>query len=492
MLSQYSKELRWSYTASASIGVLQVVSTSAMARLLRPADFGVMALIMTLYSVMNYFAQFGVGRALVQKKTIAEEEVRGAFTVAVALGLACAGLMFIAAPAFTRFFHQAQATSALRLYSLSFILQGLAMTPVALLRRQLRIKRLAILDISAFVIGQFAFGIPAAYFGAGFWALIFSALAQSLVLAAGAYAAVRHSLRPLFRVSRYKDLLLFGGKASGLSVVEYLNGTADTFTLARMVSATSLGLYNRGFMLINLPLQYFSNGLQKVLLPALSREQHDLARMRVFVTDATRSFAAIVIPMGIGAALSARAMVFSVLGAKWGEAVPVFQWLCVAAVFNCLSHISGLQTEAMGKFRGKAAVQLTVLLAMVTGVYFGARYGIVTAAMAVAAVECFRCISLLMVATRLLECSPLRMLQAWVPGIGAAVVVGLTAALVDRFGMLLAPVVRLLVAITGCSLALIAYYRAFYPQTVLLPLSTIFGSRMERYVRRTLAAKASA
>ena len=489
MLVDYSRELRWSYIGSLTLGVLQLVSTSIMARLLTPEDFGIMAVVLVLSRAMGYFAQFGVARALIQKEHIDEEEIRGAWTIAFTCGLVSALAMFAGASWFARFFHQETATATIQLFSFNFLLQAAALTPAALLRRRLRIKRLAAIETFAFVIGQFVLGVPAACLGAGYWAIVLSMLGQSLVLAVGSFVAAPHSLRPSLNFARYRSLVSFGGKASGVSVIEYLSASADTFTLGKVASASSLGLYNRAFMLINLPLQYLSDGLKKVLFPALSREQNDAVRLRQLVEDAMRIFSAVVIPVGIGAALSARAIVLSVLGDQWNDAIPVLQWLCLAAVFNCLSHIPALLTEAVGKFAAKAYAQAAVLAAMVVGVCSGAKYGIAAAAMAVAAVECFRCLALLLVCTRMLRCSPLRMARAWMPGGGGGIAVGLIAALIDHsaaFSELRA--VRLALAIVCCSLVLVAYYRAFYPQSVLHPLSAFAGIGRESYAGRAAAA----
>jgi O-antigen/teichoic acid export membrane protein len=491
MLEQYSQELRWSYLGSVCICVLQVASTAVMARLLTPADFGIMALIVVLYRFMNYFAQFGVGRALVQKKTIEPDDVRGALTLAITFGVAFSILMLAGAPLFARYFRQAHATGAIQLYALNFLLQAFAITPMALLRRQFRMKRLAVIETVAFASGQFAFGFPAAYFGAGYWAIIFSTLAQSLVLAAAAYASVQHSLWPLFDLRRYQEILNFGGKISGMNIVFCLSASADTFALGRLVSATSLGLYNRSFTIINWPLQYFSDGLQKVMGSAMSREQHDLPRLRHLVANATRSFSAIVIPVGTAAAFSAHSIVFTILGGQWSETIPIFRWICLGAVLGCLTHIPHYQAEAMGRFSGMTVVEIGVLFGTVTGVYLGAKFGIVMVAMAIAIVQGFRCLGMLSVSTRLLKCSPLDVIREWIPGTGAGVLVGAAAFLVEQFGSALPPVARLAIATAACSCVLIGYYRFVHPQTVLLPLSVMFGSRIEQYVRRILGVQAS-
>ncbi|HEV2115392.1 MAG TPA: oligosaccharide flippase family protein, partial [Terriglobales bacterium] len=362
MLADYSRALRWSYLGSLTLGVLQIASTSIMARLLTPTDFGIMAVVLVLSRAMGYFAQFGVARALVQKHTVDDDDIRVAWTMALTCGLVSTLTMYAGASWFARFFQQETATSVIRLFAFNFLLQAIALTPAALLRRRLRIKRLAIIEAAAFVIGQFALGVPAACLGAGYWAIVLAMVGQSLVLALASFAAAPHSLRLSFDLSRYSSLLFFGGKASGVSVIEYLSASADTFILGKLVSSTSLGLYNRAYMLIFLPLQYLSNGLQKVLYPALAREQKDGVRLQELVLAATSIFSAVVIPLGTGAALSARSIVLSVLGSQWNDAVPVFQWLCLAAVFNCLSHIPALMTEAVGKFSAKACAQSAVLL----------------------------------------------------------------------------------------------------------------------------------
>lgn len=489
MLANYSKELRWSYLGSLALAVLQVASTSIMARLLTPADFGIMAVVLVLSRAMGYFAQFGVARALVQKDTLDTDEIRGAWTVAFTCGLVSTLAMFAGASWLARFFHQETAAAAIRLFSFNFLLQAITLTPTALLRRRLRIKRLAMIETLAFVVGQFALGVPAACLGAGYWAIVLSMLGQSLVLALACFVSAPHSLRPSLHFSRYSSLVSFGGKASGVSLVEFFSASADTFTLGKIASATSLGLYNRAFMLINLPLQYLWNGLQKVLFPALARQQNDALQLRQMIEDATRIFSAVVIPAGIGAALSAHSIVLSVLGDQWNDAIPVLQWLCLAAVFNCLSHIPALLTEAVGKFAAKAYAQAAVLVAMVAGVYAGAKYGIAAAAIAVAAVEGFRCLALLLVCTQMLHCSPVRIARAWLPGTGAGVPVGVTAGLIDR-SMLLpeVPAIRLALAIVSCALVLLAYYRVFYPRSVLRSLSALAGIRRESYVRRAAAA----
>jgi hypothetical protein len=119
---------------------------------------------------------------------------------------------------------------------------------------------------------------------------------------------------------------------------------------------------------------------------------------------------------------------------------------------------------------------------MLVAVYEASKYGIAAAGIAVAVVEAFRCILLLLISTRLLKCSPLRIVRTWAPGLGGAVAVGLTAALIDRATMLpTSPLIRLVLAIMSCTVVLFAYYRVFYAQAVLLPMSALVASGRREY-----------
>lgn len=108
LTSRTMSGLRWSYLSSGVNAVAQLAVTAILARLLYPAAFGVVAMAALILSFGQYFAQMGVGRALVQRPDIDRDDVRVAFTSSVLLGAAFSALFWLAAPLSIYLFHDAE------------------------------------------------------------------------------------------------------------------------------------------------------------------------------------------------------------------------------------------------------------------------------------------------------------------------------------------------------------------------------------------------
>lgn len=79
--------LKWTSISTLGSIVLQISYTSIMSRLLTPSDFGLVALATSVVNFGNYFASLGLGRALVQKETLAQEDIRAVFSISLMMGL---------------------------------------------------------------------------------------------------------------------------------------------------------------------------------------------------------------------------------------------------------------------------------------------------------------------------------------------------------------------------------------------------------------------
>src|SRR5580658_10598942 len=128
---------------------IQTVATVVLARLLTPADFGLVAMVSTLTGLGQAFADLGLSEATIQRKEISHDQVSALFWINVAIGL---GLMLITAalaPAFARFYRDPRLTNITLVVSLTFLVGGLRVQPDAILRRQMRFFALAIRDIAS-------------------------------------------------------------------------------------------------------------------------------------------------------------------------------------------------------------------------------------------------------------------------------------------------------------------------------------------------------
>jgi O-antigen/teichoic acid export membrane protein len=481
MASSHRSQLLWSYTSTLSSTFLQAVAAVTITRFVAPAEYGLIALAMLCCRFPNYLSQLGMSRAVVQKPDLSEGNVRAAFTLSMGLGLA--GCLAIAAlsPLLARFFHEPRLMPVLIVLSLNFILQGAMLVSGGLLRRALKMRQLAIADALSYLISTFAIGLPIAIRGYGAWAIVASTVTQTLFTAMLYYAASPHALLPTLRRSDYEHIVGFGGKATATSIVEGLGSSMDTIVLGKFSTAFNVGLYNRSFMLIGLPIQNLSNGLTQVLFSRFSRaSEQGSADAFDLLARSQRVFLAIIFPLCAGAAGAASCIVLTLYGSKWTSAIPVFAILCAAAAADASFHLPAIQMEALGRFRHKMIVQLLYMICIGGGVFLSIAHGLVIVGVTLTGLQLCRSLGLQYYTGKYLNRGFTAMMSNWVPGLTAAIPVGVSIAYVARllranYGM--PPVLQLFVCIlTGLAVSS-TVYATLFRRSVFVPLIMLIRIR---------------
>lgn len=350
--------LGWSYLAASFNSIVQIGYVMVMARLLTTREHGLMAIANLAVNFGFYFARMGVAQALIQRPKVTVNEIRASHTAGLITGGGCALALWFSAPSVAAVFNEPDASPLLRVMSISLLFSGLVMTSQALLRREMRFRELSFIQIGQ-ALASAAVGLLSAWAGAGVWSLVYSALTLTIVQFMLHYSCVRHSLRPLIRFQEFKELYSFGARVSLVHLGEFVGKNLDTFAVGRMASTAALGIYNRAFYLVNIPIsQYLSGALSKVLYPGFSRVQSDPQRIRGAYLSVVRLGAVILFPVAAGMAVAGREIVLVLLGEQWLDAIVLVPLFSIAAALNIMSQLSRLLAEARAKLNGLVTLQL--------------------------------------------------------------------------------------------------------------------------------------
>lgn len=334
---------------------MQIGYVAIMARLLEPAVFGLVAMAQVVLRFGSYFAQMGMGQALIQKEELTKENIRVAFTSSVVLGSIIFINIYFLAPLSIYIFKDIKVVPIVRIMAISFILTGLSTTALSLLRRSFRFKELAIVDISSYII-YMSVGITSAILGFGVWSLVFAALSQAFIMAIISYLIVRHSLKLLFEWKHYKALFSFGSKVSIISFLEFIQANIDTVFIGKFFTVSALGFYNRGYQLINLPLQYLTSSSSRVIYPAFSKIQNNKVKLRQNYLKVIMLLAQVLFPLVAVATVGTNIIVLTVLGPKWQASIPILRILAIPSALILIAHIAALLFEAIAELKIKIKI----------------------------------------------------------------------------------------------------------------------------------------
>lgn len=369
--------MQWTLGAAVIGAVIQVGYSAVMARLLEPEDFGLLAMGLVALRFGSHFGSLGVGSALVQKLHLTERTVRAGFTASTLLSFIVFAIFWIASPLIGSLFGSDAVVPIVRVLAVSIVLTNISITAQSLLRRELKFRILSVIEVLSYLIGYCVTGVAMALAGYGVWSLVGANLAQGLVSTLALNFARRHNYRPNLDWQEIKQLYTFGGKVSAVSFLEFLSFNLDALVIGRILGANALGLYNRGQMLVNLPLQKFSTSLSKVLFPAFSRVQHEAEKLRQSYLVLVGVAGSILMATGFGMAAAAPEIVFTLLGPGWEGAIPVVRVLAIAAPLDLLTHFVGVMLEAQAKLNVKLIVRSVHLIGLALLFIVFARWEIV-------------------------------------------------------------------------------------------------------------------
>lgn len=318
--------------------VIQLASVVILARILSPTDYGLLAMVAAVMGIADLFRDFGLSSAAIQAKTLTNHQRDNLFWINTALGLVLAVLIFFGAPLLAAIYKQPALIPITQALSLTFLLNGISTQYRAGLNRHLKFARLALADIIAAAVAL-AVAVTAGVWGAGYWALVIQQLVTGLVMLVLVMTASAWLPGRPRKGVQMNGMLRFGWDLVATQMVSYVGRNTDSFVIGIRYGADPLGLYNRAFQLLMMPLTQVRSAATVVALPVLARLQDDNERFIRFVLRGQLALGySLVAGMGMvaGASLSVTSLF---LGSQWLDLAPVMELLAVAGALQTLAFV---------------------------------------------------------------------------------------------------------------------------------------------------------
>jgi PST family polysaccharide transporter len=373
----------WTFSGTGVQVAVQLVAIMALARLLTPTEFGLMAAATVIIGCSQIVSQVGVGPAIIQRRELDPVHIRVGVTLSAALGLLLGLIVWFGSPVIAEFYRMPELEPVLRAITVLFPLDGLNTVAKAILTRELRFRLYIALDVTAYVLGYALVGVVLAWLGFGVWALVWANIAQLGVRTLIMYVATRHSLRPSLDFRAGRELLSFGFGHSMAQIGTLLSQQGDNFVVGRWLGPTALGVYGRAYNLMVMPASAFGRIINRVLFPVMSQVQDERQRLANAYERALATVAFIALPLSGFLWVVAPEFINLVLGPGWGEVVVPFRLFSISLLFRMSSKISDACTKAAGAVYTRAVLQYAYAAMVVVGAIIGQRWGVGGVAVAV-------------------------------------------------------------------------------------------------------------
>jgi len=366
--------LAWRALANWTSQIVTWAAFLVVARLLSPADFGIVSMAAILYSYLKYVGEFGIPTVVVTLRDLTEDQLAQLNGIAVLLGLLALGASCALAYPVAIFFKTPRLVAVVVVTCLALVALGLRAVPEGLLSKDLRFRWLSLVDGGCDVLAA-AITLLMAFRGFAYWSLVVG----NLVAAAARSALIVNARPHRFALPRLRSIrkeLIFGWHVL-VSILSWNSYTSlDNVTAGRVLGPSALGFYGMAWNLANVPLEKVTSLVTTIIPSYLSTVQTEPAALRRYVRGLTELMALATFPATVGLALVGCELIPIALGYKWKPMVPALEILCAYAAVRSLVALLDKVLTAVGKTRFVMWDQLWALVLMPSAFYLGSRWGI--------------------------------------------------------------------------------------------------------------------
>lgn len=355
--------------------ILQIVSTVILARLLSPADFGLIGMVSVVVNFAAMFKDAGLSMATVQKDNINHGQISTLFWINVTISLFLGLSIFVCSPLVAWFYGKLELTAVAAVLSFSFVLSGLGLQHTALLRRHMYFGSLAIVQITTQVI-SLAVTILLAIYGYRYWALVGGSITTAFFNTILSFYFCPWIPGRIRKRAGVRDMLQFGGHLTGFDLINYFTRNADNILIGKFIGVDALGLYAKAYQIIYMPLTKIRNPINSVAIPVLSSLKDDPECLRRYYGKIVFVLALFSMPLMAFCAMFSKEVILLIFGKQWLGMTQVFRLLAIAGFIQPVTGTRGALLIAYGQSKVYLTLGIITAVVSVVGFCVGIFWGI--------------------------------------------------------------------------------------------------------------------
>ena len=386
-----------------------------LARLLVPADFGLVTSAYVAIGALQLFQELGFSSALIYRRNDVEEAANTTFIVVLVSSVILYVVAWLSAPLVAALFRNEALVQVLRVLSITIVISAISQVPMSLLAKGMGFKNQVIPEMIAVIVGS-VLSVVLAVTGWGVWAIVYGQVVTSLLTSALVWFFC--PWRPSFAFTRRvaRELWDYGKHMVGFQIMVFMITNIDNAFVGRFMNSAILGIYGLAYTLSNLPATHLSRIVGQVMFPAFTKVQEDVSKLNIVFFKSVKFVALVAFPVSVITLVFAKDFIVVAYGSKWYLAVLPLQLLTVYGLARSIAVNMGNVFKAGGKPNWLlyiATLRLAVMAALLyPAIRYQGIYGVAGLSAIVAVVDF--CLSLFLT-NRILHASWKRYVQIFLP-----------------------------------------------------------------------------
>ena len=349
--------LFWAAMNNGSMQILNAIIGIFLARLLSPADYGLVGMVAIFTAIGNLIIESGFGAALIQRQDADDRHYSSVFWFNLAMSTVIYALLMACSPLIADYFSEPQLIPIGAVVFLILPLNATMLIQTTLLNKQIRFRHLAKVNLAAMLVSSLA-AIVMALCGCGVWTLAWQPVILAGVKSGLLWTTNRWRPQCYFSMAIIRDLFGFASSLllSGLLNVVFIN--VYSLVIPRLYPKRELGLFTQGNKICDPIVSLVYGSIQNATYPIFSNIQNQHDRLINAYRKSIRFTSFLTFPLLIGGVMVAPALFRLLFKSEWWDAIPFFQLLCMGGCFTVLTAINNNFIKVSGRSSGILRIEI--------------------------------------------------------------------------------------------------------------------------------------
>jgi PST family polysaccharide transporter len=353
---------------------IQILTVLVLARLLSPEDYGLVAMVTAITVFAPLLVSLGTPDPVVQRAHITEKEISALFWISLAIGCSAAALMAASGPLIARFYGEPRLTSIAGVSALTFVVSALSCQHNTLLRRAMKFKDLAAVEVCANLLSACG-AIAMAVYGLDYWALVLRPVITTFFIASGSWLRCRWVPgHPAMSVGT-KEILRQGLHCMGYYITDYIAGSSDRIMIGYRSGPVLLGYYQNAMFIYDNLSQLLALSAHNVVVASLGKAQNNLDDLRRLWRKALSMLGFYVMPAFGILAVTGQDLIPVLFGSKWSHSGVIISILALRGIPHTAERTAGWLHVVAGRTDRWMRWGLVALCAQLIALFCGLPYG---------------------------------------------------------------------------------------------------------------------
>lgn len=364
----------WTFFDNFILKGLSFLTTIVLAKILTPADFGLIGSISIFIAISTTLVDGGLTSSLIRSNNLDKEDYSTVFYTNIVTSIIIYFILFLSASSIASFFNQEIIEDILKVYGLVFVISSLSSVQTTILIKELNFRKLAVLNIPSVVIGS-ATALIMGYKGYGVWSLVFMYLVVQIVSVIFLWSFSNWRPNLSFSFSKFKTHINYGYKLLITGILGNIFNNIYGVVIGRYFPIRVLGYYDRANTFSQYPATVLILMIGKVSFPVLAKYQEDITAFTSNFKKFISYSLFLTAPVMITISFYSKLFFVHFLGGEWSVAVPYFIILCYAAIFLPLHSLNTNALKIFGRtdlvLKMEVIMKVLISITLLIGFQFG-------------------------------------------------------------------------------------------------------------------------